>query len=274
MTTLYAGVIGHPISHSKSPRLHGYWLKKYGVNGAYDRVDAPPGTFEATIRDLIAKGWRGANVTIPHKEAAFDIADEHSERAGAFGAANTLVFREDGSIYADNTDAYGFLENLKDRAPAWRPDGACLILGAGGAARAIAYALAEAGMAPVLIANRTRERAEALAKATGAAARAIDWEARDEAVAEVDLIVNTTSLGMKGQPPLALDLTAAREGTLVTDIVYSPLITGLLEDAQARNLPIVDGLGMLLHQGRPGFEAWFGVAPEVDEGLREEMLRP
>ena len=271
---LRAGVMGWPIAHSKSPRLHGFWLRRYGIDGAYDPVPVPPGTFEEKLRRLIAEGWRGANVTIPHKEAALAAADEATPRARAIGAANTLVFGPGGLILADNTDAFGFLENLKDRAPAWRPDRPALVLGAGGASRAVVHALFEAGAPEIRLANRTVARAEALAAAFGPRVRVLPFAEAGSHLAGAGLIVNTTSLGMKGAPPLELDLAGAPPDALATDIVYTPLVTPFLEAAAARNLAIVDGLGMLLHQARPGFAAWFGVEPRVDEALRKVMLEP
>ena len=271
---LRAGVMGWPIAHSKSPRLHGFWLRRYGIDGAYDPVPVPPGAFDEELRRLIAEGWRGANVTIPHKEAALAAADEATPRARAIGAANTLVFGPGGLVLADNTDAFGFLENLKDRAPAWRPDRPALVLGAGGACRAVIHALLEAGAPEIRLANRTLARAEALAAAFGPRVRVLPFVEAGAHLAGAGLIVNTTSLGMKDAPPLDLDLAGAEPDALATDIVYTPLVTPFLAAAAARNLAVVDGLGILLHQARPGFAAWFGVEPEVDDALRAVMLEP
>lgn len=270
--TLKAGVFGWPVEHSKSPRLHGHWLKRYGIDGAYSHLPAKPEAFAAEVHRLAAAGWRGANVTLPHKEAALALADKVTPRARAIGAANTLIF-DDGKITADNTDGFGFIENLRAGAD-WRPILPAAILGAGGASRAIVWSLIEAGVPEVRLTNRTRARADQLAAEFGAKVHVIDWENRSDALANAGLIVNTTSLGMKGQPPLEIDLTTAPDYAIATDIVYTPLITPFLEQAQARGLVVVDGLGMLLHQARPGFEAWFGTAPEVDETLRELMLAP
>ncbi|MFV0473393.1 MAG: shikimate dehydrogenase [Pikeienuella sp.] len=268
-----AGVMGWPIAHSRSPEIHGYWLKKHGIAGSYERVASEPAMFETDLRRLIAAGWRGVNVTLPHKEAALAIADQATPRARAIGAANTLVFDEQGAIRADNTDAFGFIENLKERAGRhWRADAPALILGAGGAARAIVQALLEAGAPHVVIANRTRARAEALAVAFGPKAAAMDLAAAGDALGDAATIVNTTSAGMAGQAPLDFDLSRATPGALATDIVYTPLITPFLAQAAAKGLFTVDGLGMLLHQARPGFHAWFGVEPQVDEPLRAVML--
>lgn len=273
--TLRAGVIGWPIEHSKSPRMHNAWLKAAGVDGVYERVAAAPDDFETVVRDLSKAGWRGANVTIPHKEAALAMADRATDRAAAIGAANTLIFGEGGSITADNTDGFGFIANLEDRAgDAWRSSERALVLGAGGAARAIIWALLDAGASEIRLANRSRDRAETLAADFGEKVETIEWTDASTACEGVALIVNTTSLGMTGQPPLPLSLDAAPSDAVVYDIVYTPLETPLLAAAKARALATVDGLGMLIHQGRPGFKAWFGVMPEVDEDLRMLMLAP
>ncbi len=269
---LRAGILGWPVEHSKSPRLHRFWLARHGIDGAYVHLPAPPEAFADTVRRLAAEGWRGANVTIPHKEAALALADEATDRARAIGAANTLVF-DGGRIRADNTDAFGFAENLEAAGgfPAERP---ALVLGAGGAARAVIQALIDAGVPEIRLTNRTRDRAEALADAFGPRVRVVDWDTRNDAVSGAGLIVNTTSLGMSGQPPLEIDLSGVAPGAVVTDIVYAPLVTPLLAAAEAAGLRTVDGLGMLLHQARPGFAAWFGIEPEVDDALRVAMLAP
>ncbi|MGB0507382.1 MAG: shikimate dehydrogenase [Pikeienuella sp.] len=270
-----AGVMGWPIEHSKSPRLHGYWLAKYNLPGSYTHIPSPPDSFEADMRALATKGWRGANVTIPHKENALALADTASPAAKAIGAANTLIVGENGQIHADNTDGFGFIENLKDRAKdKWNPTAPAFILGAGGAARGVIHALLTAGAPEIRIANRTRERAETLADVFGPKVKVIDWNDRSAALAGTGLIVNTTSLGMSGQPPLDLAFDDADPSAVATDIVYTPLITPFLTAAAAKNLTTVDGLGMLLHQARPGFEAWFGKASEVDEVLRQKVLAP
>jgi shikimate dehydrogenase len=265
-----AGVIGWPVGHSRSPKLHGHWLKRHALPGAYVAMAVAPDALATALKGLVALGFAGCNVTLPHKEQALALVDVATDRARRIGAANTLVIR-DGRIEADNTDGFGFVENLRQGAPGWTAaEGPALVLGAGGAARAIVAALLDAGAPEVLIANRTAERAEALAAALGG--RAIAWAAAEAAAAEAATIVNTTSLGMAGQPPLDLSLDRARAGALATDIVYTPLETGFLKRAAAQGLRAVDGLGMLLHQARPGFEAWFGVAPAVDDDLRRAVL--
>lgn len=260
-----AAVIGWPIAHSKSPSIFHHWLARHGVDGLYERIAVPPERIDAFLEAFSTHGLVGANVTVPHKEAALRHAEPDAV-ARAIGAVNTL-WLEDGALLGTNSDCAGFMRNLDDAAPGWA-EGAegALVLGAGGAARAVAYGLLERGVRPVLLANRTRDRAEALAAAFPGT-RVIDWARRDAAVGEVGLVVNTTVLGMKGKDPLALDLSAARPGTVVADIVYTPLATPLLIDAAARGLPAVGGLGMLLHQAAVGFEKWFGIAPAVDPPL-------
>lgn len=267
-----AGVIGWPVGHSRSPALHGCWLRRYGLPGAYVAMATPPDALEAALRGLVALGFRGGNATLPHKERALALADAATPRARRIGAANTLVVR-DGALEADNTDGFGFIENLRQNAPDWRADaGPALVLGAGGAARAVVAALLDAGAPEVRLVNRTRDRAAALAEALGGPVTVLDWARAADAADGAATLVNTTSLGMTGQPPLEVSLDAAPPGALATDIVYAPLQTPFLRRAAAHGLRTVDGLGMLLHQARPGFEAWFGVAPEVDAALRAAVL--
>lgn len=257
---MLAGVAGWPVAHSRSPLLHGTWIARHGLDAAYVPLPIAPENFALAVRGLAAAGFRGMNVTIPHKEAAFAVCDEVLPRAHRAGAVNTLVFRE-GRIIGDCTDGFGFLASLPRHDPQRGP---AVILGAGGAARAIAAALLDAGCPHLTLVNRTPERAEALARALGGNISVSTTPQLEDAA----LLVNTTSLGMAGQPPLAIDLTPLPAHALVADIVYVPLETPLLAAARARGLTGVDGLGMLLHQARPGFEAWFGVAPLVDDELR------
>ncbi len=264
-----AGVIGWPVGHSRSPLLHGHWLERYGIDGAYVPLAVEPGCLEAALQGLIALGFRGANVTIPHKEEALRLCHRLTPGAEAIGAANTLIVEADG-ILGDNSDGFGFLANLEEGA-GWNPEGKrCLVLGAGGASRAVIWSLLDGGAAEVLLTNRTASRADSLAEQFGAAA--CPWEARHSAMDGMDLVVNTTSLGMQGQGPLELSLDALPATAVVTDLVYTPLETELLRAARARGNRTVDGLGMLLHQARPGFAAWFGVEPLVDEALRQAVL--
>ncbi len=268
-----AGVIGWPITHSKSPVLHGHWLKRYGIEGSYDAIAIEQGRLESGLRKLAKKGFRGVNVTIPHKESVLALADSVTDRAAMIGAANTVYFHADGTMGVDNTDAYGFTQNLRQNAPEWDAKaGPALVLGAGGASRAVVYALLEAGAPVVRLANRTRVRAEMLADHFGARVEVIDWNRASDAMEGAMTIVNTTSLGMKGQPELNVKFDAAPKGALVTDIVYNPLITPFLEKAMLHGFTTVDGLGMLLHQAVPGFEIWFGQTPEVDHDLRAAVL--
>lgn len=260
-----AGVLGWPVSHSRSPRLHGYWLETLGIDGAYLPLPVHPEHFAAAARSLAALGFRGANVTIPHKQAAFEVCDVVDATARRAGAVNTLVFR-DGRIEGSNTDGFGFLETVRDQAPGWQPaDGPAVLLGAGGAARAIAAALLDAGCPLVTLVNRSRDRAEALARDLGGPIAV----AEAPPLAGAALLVNTTSLGMQGHPSLEIDLAPLPAAAVVADIVYVPLETALLTTARERGLRAVEGLGMLLHQARPGFEAWFGVSPRVDPALRD-----
>ncbi len=268
-----AGVMGNPIAQSKSPRLHKHWLRKYGLLGDYVPLHVTEDDFETVLHTLPKMGFVGVNVTLPHKVAAMQVADQVSDRATLIGAANTLTFKPDGSIYADNTDGYGFIANLKQNAPDWNPKaGPAAVLGAGGAARAIIVALADAGVSEIYLANRTRPKADALRAEFGARIRVVDWVQAGNMLEDAATVINTTSLGMVGNAELRVPLDGLRAGTLVTDIVYSPLRTKLLEFADAAGCITVDGLGMLLHQGVPGFERWFGVRPEVDDDTRRVVL--
>ena len=267
-----AGVMGWPVSHSLSPRLHGFWLERHGIDGAYVPLPVRPTAFETALRALAELGFRGVNVTLPHKERALQACDEADAAARRIGAVNTIVFG-DGRIVGSNSDAFGFIENLAEGAPSWRADAApAAVLGAGGAARAVVVALLDAGVPELRLANRTAERATALAEEFGERVSAVEWDERDAALESCGLLVNTTTLGMTGQAPLEIGLEALPDHAVVTDIVYSPLETPLLVQAETHGLAVVDGLGMLLHQARPGFEAWFGVRPEVDQALRRFVL--
>ena len=269
-----AGVMGWPVEHSLSPRLHGYWLTRYGIDGAYVPFAVDPNRFGDAMRGLVGLGFAGTNVTVPHKESAFALVDEASEVAIRAGAVNTVIAREDGSLFGTNTDGFGFIENLRDAQPGWSARGGpAVVFGAGGAARAICAAILDAGAPRVRLVNRTRERAEILAKQVGGPIDVIAWDQRDWSLMDATLVVNTTTQGMHGRPPLDINLDRLPQNATVTDIVYTPLITPLLRAAQARGNSIVDGLGMLLHQGRPGFAAWFGVDPEVTTDLRDFVRR-
>lgn len=267
-----ACVIGWPIEQSRSPLIHGYWLKTYGIAGRYDRVAVPPGEAAAFIRSLESNGLEGCNVTAPHKQAVFEAADWRDPSAEAVGAANT-VWRDGAKVCVANTDTYGFMTHLSQSAPGWdRKDAPVAIFGAGGAARAIVYGFLDAGVGKVRIVNRTAERAESLVAHFGSRVESWAWADRARAVADAGVIVNTTTLGMVGNAPLELDLAALDRDAIVADIVYVPLNTPLLAEAQARGHRTVDGLGMLLHQAVPGFARWFGVKPEVTPELRDILV--
>ena len=269
-----AGVIGHPVAHSKSPRLHGHWLKTLALRGHYIPMDVAPENLEQVIRALPKAGFVGANVTIPHKENVLAIADLITDRATLIGAANTLIFRKDGRIHADNTDGYGFIENLRNGAPDWQPkSGPAVVLGAGGAARAIVASLLDVGVPEIILCNRTRVRAEQLQDEFGTRVRVVDWIQAGNVLEEAATVVNTTSLGMVGHPEMRVPLDGLRPQTVVTDLVYSPLQTRLLRVATEIGCQAVDGLGMLIHQAVPGFERWFGMRPTVDDATRAAVLK-
>jgi shikimate dehydrogenase len=268
-----AGIMGWPVGHSLSPRLHGHWLRRHGIDGAYLPFAVPPERLEQALRALPALGLRGCNLTIPHKEAALALIDRVSPLARRIGAINTVVVEPDGSLAGDNTDGFGLLASLAAGYPGWRAGaGPAVLLGAGGAARAATVALLDAGAPEVRLLNRTPDRAQKLAAGLDGPIAIVPWAERAAALDGAALLVNTTSLGMTGQPPLVLSLDALPRTALVTDVVYTPLITPLLAVARAHGNPVVDGLGMLLHQARPGFHAWFGVEPAVDEELRAIVL--
>lgn len=267
-----AFVVGYPISHSRSPLIHGFWLRELGIQGSYQRVAVEPGDFETFVTTLAEQGFVGGNVTVPHKEAAFRLATVDDPVARDLEAANTLWF-EGAKLKGMNTDVAGFLANLDQEAPGWSEGmKQAVILGAGGASRAILYGLLQRGPERIALVNRTLERAQALAHHFGPKVTALSWDRAAAALEGADLLVNTTSLGMKGQPPLDLDLTRLPKAALVTDIVYVPLETPLLAAARRLGLATVDGLGMLLHQAVPGFERWFGARPEVTPQLRALVL--
>lgn len=264
-----AGVMGWPVGHSSSPRLHGYWLDHYGIDGAYVPLGVEPANFERVLRVLPLLGFVGVNVTVPHKEAALAAVDVAEPLAQRIGAVNTVIVRRDGGLEGRNSDAYGFLENIKTAVPGWdAASGPAVVLGAGGAARAVCAALVGGGAPEVRVVNRTAARAEALAVAIGGPCRVLPWSERCGVLDGAGLLVNATTLGMTGQPPLDLDLDRLPTAAVVNDVVYAPLETALLKMAARRGNRTVDGLGMLLHQARPGFKAWFGVEPEVTLALR------
>lgn len=268
-----AGVIGHPIAHSKSPQLHGHWLKTHSLPGFYVPMDVGADDLANVLKQLPKMGFVGVNITVPHKVKVMELADLVTDRASLIGAANTLIFRRDGKLHADNTDGYGFVQNLRQGAPGWNPKaGPAAVLGAGGAARAVVASLLDVGVPEIMIANRTRVRAEALQSDFGKRVRVVDWVQAGNVLEDAVTVVNTTSLGMIGKPDLRVPLDGLRKGTLVTDLVYNPLKTHLLQAAEEMGCDTVDGLGMLLHQAVPAFERWFGVRPEVDDATRAAAL--
>ena len=267
-----AGVLGWPVTQSRSPQLHGHWLRRYGLDGAYVPLAVAPEDLALAVRTLPRLGFRGFNVTVPHKEAVVDLVDRVDTAARRIGAVNTVVVDDAGLLSGRNTDGFGFIEGLRDRLPGWRPEGPAVILGAGGTARAVAAALQDAGAPVIRVVNRSPERGAALIDALGGAIEAVAWSERSTALSDAALLVNTTTLGMVGQPALELDLGELPGRAAVADVVYAPLETPLLRSARQRGLHAVDGLGMLLHQARPGFAAWFGVEPVVDAALRAAVL--
>lgn len=271
-----AGIMGWPIAHSRSPALHGFWLNEHGIDGAYVPLAVHPDRLKQALRALPALGFRGCNITIPHKQAALKIMDSVDPFAERVGAMNTVIVAADGTLEGSNTDVFGFRENLREQAPDWcAAAGPAVVLGAGGSARAVIAALTAAGVGEIRLVNRTLDRAEILAGQLSAPETRItvhSWETRATVLEGAGILVNTTSLGMENEPLLDLDLAALPAEAVVADIVYVPLETGLLAAARRRGHPVVDGLGMLLHQGRPGFAAWFGAAPRVTSELRRAML--
>lgn len=268
-----AGVIGWPVGHSLSPRVHGYWLERHGIDGAYVPMPVRPEHVAEVFRALPKMGFSGVNVTLPNKEAALAAVDHVEPLARRIGAVNTVIVRPDGSLEGRNSDAFGFMESLRQACPGWRPAaGPAAVLGAGGAARAVVVALLDAGVPSIRLTNRSGERTEQIAEELGGRIEVVPWLEREDALAGTGLLVNTTALGMTGQPPLDVALDALPRTAAVYDIVYVPLETPLLAAARARGNPVVDGLGMLLHQARPGFEAWFGVRPEVTPELHAFVL--
>jgi len=268
-----AGILGWPVSHSKSPRLHNHWLALHGIDGAYVPLPVAPSDLAEAVRLLPRLSFAGANVTVPHKETVLELVDEVDPLAARIGAVNTLVIAANGRITGRNTDALGFLFNLKEirEQPAAGP---AVVLGAGGAARAACAALIEEGAPEIRLVNRSLDRARQLAADLGGPIVPVAWSGREAALEGAALLVNSTSLGMTGQPPLEIALDRLPKDALVNDMVYAPLETGLLAAARARGNAVADGIGMLLHQARPGFEAWFGVMPEVTPDIREMMLKP
>lgn len=266
---LLAGVMGSPVMHSRSPMLHNYWLAKYGLTGSYLPLAIEAGGLRAALRALPALGFSGCNLTIPHKEAALTIVDEVDPVARRIGAMNCVVVAPDGSLAGYNHDAFGYVESIREVQPAWRADaGPIVVLGAGGSARAVLVGLIDKGARDIRLVNRTLARADKLAHDLGGPIKTLPWEERHAALAGAAMLINTTSQGMQGQPPLDIALDTLPASALVSDIVYIPRETPLLAAARKRGNPTVNGLGMLLHQARPAFHAWFGIMPEITPELR------
>lgn len=268
------GLIGHPVAQSKSAIIHDYWLKQHGIGGAYNLIDTPPENLAARIKELQTEGYKGLNVTVPHKEAALKICDSISDTAKAIGAVNLIVFGADGQIHGDNTDAFGFIENLNAQTHDFDYENCtAMILGAGGASRAVLYALLQQNVRTIKITNRTDEKAQALIEeftplAGDTTLEHVFWRGSENHMLDVRLLINATSLGMVGKPPMGLNLFCLQSGAVAYDLVYNPLMTEFLLDVEARGEDIVTGLGMLLQQARPSFEAWTGILPEINEDLK------
>ena len=273
MTHIKTGVIGHPISHSKSPLIHNFWIKQHGLDGQYKAIDIKPADLPVALPRLLKEdGYTGFNLTIPHKEIAMDICDEIDPIGMAISAVNTVHLRNDGTIFGTNTDAFGFIYNIKQQCPDFDfTSGKIVVLGAGGAAKAIIHGLLQEGTPRIVILNRTFETADKLAQISDKIT-ALPWEDRHAALSDCTLVVNTTALGMHGQPPLDLNLAHLPPSALVSDIVYAPLMTPLLTHAKTRGNAIITGIGMLLHQARPSFELWYSVMPTVTPKLEDLVL--
>ncbi|MCP4073207.1 MAG: shikimate dehydrogenase [Hyphomicrobiales bacterium] len=266
-----AFVIGYPVAHSLSPDLHGFWLRRYGIRGSYEKIEVPTENLEEFLKNLQTRNFVGGNVTIPHKEMTYQIVKNRNQSTTRLEAVNTL-WVENNILMAGNTDSYGFAANMDDFVSGWRDAKTAMVLGAGGASRAVVLALINAGFEQIFIANRTTSRAIVLVDKMGSRCTAVDWDDIPTCLKQIQLLINTTSLGMKGQHSLEIDLSNLPKSAIVSDIVYNPLNTQLLEQARLLGLESVDGIGMLLHQAVPGFEKWFGLRPKVTDELRKFVL--
>ena len=270
---LLAGVIGDPILHSKSPILHRFWLNQNNINGHYIPLKVSKINLELVLKTLPKMGFSGVNVTVPHKESVLKIANKITQSASQIGSANTLTFLPCGGFKADNTDGYGFLKNLEENESEWDPSNAkVLIIGAGGASRAVISALLNSGVSKIVITNRTHERANELKEYFDRKIDVIKWNEKEQFLGEINTLVNTTTLGMLGCENLDLPLSSINKGTIVLDLVYNPIKTTLLQNAEKQGCKIIDGLGMLLHQATPGFKEWFGIEPKITNEIRKRIL--
>lgn len=274
MTLKKAGVIGNPIHHSKSPIIHNYWLKKYGIQACYDAFEVQSDNLKSFITDLKKQGFSGVNVTVPHKVAVMNLMDELSDAAQKAGAVNTVIVRQDGTLLGHNTDGFGFLANIEEKKPDFDvKKKSAVVLGTGGAARGICAALILAGVPEIRLVYRTKEKAEDIASSVGGNFKLVEWNKKETVLKDSGLLANATTLGMKGFDALDIDLAGLDSSAVVADLVYSPLQTELLKQAEKKGHVIADGLGMLLHQARPAFQAWFGIMPEITPELRELVLK-
>jgi shikimate dehydrogenase len=268
-----AGVIGSFTTYSRSPALHDYWLKHYGIKGHYVPLNIAQSDLANVLKMMPRMGFIGCNITIPYKETILNFADIVTDRAALIGAANTLIFHKDGKVEADNTDGFGFIANLRQNAPRWQPvSGPATVFGAGGACRAVIAALIEAGVSEIRLANRTRDRADAICSDFGTKVHVYEWVQAEAMIHGSAIVINTTALGMTGKPEFLIPLDTLSPNTFVSDLVYTPLKTRFLIEAEKRGAIVIDGLGMLLHQAVPSFESWFGLRPEVDEATRVAVL--
>jgi shikimate dehydrogenase len=270
---IIAGVLGNPIAHSKSPILHRFWLKQNKIKGFYIPLKVSDNDLEMTLRNLPKIGFSGVNVTVPHKESVMSFAKIKTERASLIGSANTLTFLAEGGFKADNTDGYGFMKNLEEQAPVWDPKEAkVLILGAGGACRAVIGALLESGVKKLHVTNRTQKRAKDLQVFFNSQIELIEWSEKEELLKNVNTVINATTLGMVGSDELQFSLSKANENTTIVDLVYNPINTPLLVEAHKKGCQVVNGIGMLLHQATPGFKEWYGVKPTITKELLSRVM--
>ena len=267
-----AGLLGWPVAHSRSPVIHNHWLAQYGISGRYVLFAVPPERLEAAVRGIAVLGLRGCNVTTPHKQAIFPLLDRVDDLARRIGAVNTVVVEKDGTLSGFNNDGNGFIQSLRDADPKWTPaSGPILVLGAGGAARAVVASLAAQGATEIRLANRTSAKAQDIAKVVGSVVKVVPWEERADALDGVALLANATSLGTADKPPLEIALDRLPRSALVGDLIYIPPETPLLAAARMRGNVTVNGLGLLLNQARPAFKAWFGVMPDITPALRQAI---